>query len=431
MKISRRLVVASALIFAAVAPALFVVSKRNLAIAAAPALDPAILAEIRPALDDEVRKGLRAGFVAGVVARDGETYIVAAGMADREHNLPMTADSRFRIASMTKPVVTAAIMQLVDRGVLNLSDPISRFVPAFADARVALSQEPDERGVIPTRPASRPITIHDLLTHTAGIGYVFDRQSALDRLYVDANLFTTGGTLVERIDRIARLPLYNDPGKEWRYSYALDVAGYLIEAATGEPLEAYLEKNLFAPLRMNDTEFFFDRSDFDRVAAVYEFAKDGTLSRAGANGVSGNLNEQGFGVVSGGAGLVSSAPDYLRFCLMMLRGGEVDGVRVLSAEAVRRMMSDQLAPGASGRLWEHASSTFGLGGTVVVHPELADGVAVAGEWGWTGFWDTWFIVNPVDGVAAVLLAQTAPGPEVPASQAREIVKAAAYRAAAG
>lgn len=430
MKFSKRPIFAIAPI-AAVVLALLLVSKQDGVTASASALDYAKLAEIEPALEEEVRKSRRAGFVAGVVARDGETYTAAAGMADRENGVPMSVSTRFRIASMTKPVITAAVMQLVDRGVLKLSDPVSRFVPAYADARVALSQEPDESGAIPTRPASRPITIHDLLTHTAGIGYVFDQASTLDRLYVEANLFNTTGALVERIGRIAKLPLYNDPGKEWRYSYSLDVAAYVIEAATGEPLEAYLEKNLFAPLNMSDTEFFLDRSDFERVATVYEFSGDGLMRRAGGDSVSGNLNEDGFGVVSGGAGLVSSAPDYLRFCLMMLREGEADSVRVLSRDAVRMMMSDQLNPGASARIWENASSTFGLGGTVVIHPDRADGLAVAGEWGWAGYWDTWFIVNPADGVAAVLLAQTQPGPDVPASHAREIVKAVAYKAAAG
>ena len=427
MKFSLRALLAAAVAAIAVAT-LLIVARPNDATAPAASLDRAKFAELQVALDEEVRKGLRAGFVAGVVTRDGETFTAAAGMADRENRVPMSVSTRFRIASMTKPIVTAAIMQLVDRGVIELSDPVSLYVPAYADARVALSEEPDESGAIPTHPAARPVTIGDLLTHTAGIGYVFDRKSALDRLYLEANLFATTGALSERIERIARLPLYSDPGTEWRYSYSLDVAGHVIEVATGEPLESHLKKNLLHPLGMNDTEFFFDRTDLDRVAAVYEFTSEGSLSRAGSTDVSGNLNEEGFGVISGGAGLVSTVSDYLRFCRMMLNGGEVEGVRVLSTDAVRQMMSGQLAPGASGRLWEHASSTFGFGGTVVVHPERAEGLAVAGEWGWSGLWDTWFVVNPADGVAAVLLAQTRPGPDVPASRAREIVKAAAYKA---
>lgn len=150
-------------------------------------LDRERLEAIGPALEAEVAKGVRAGFVAGVATRDGEVFTAAVGMADRERGVAMTTDTRFRIASMTKPVITAAVMQLVDRGVVALDDPVSLYVPAYADARVATSPEPGGNGVIPTRPAKRPITIHDLLTHTAGIGYVFDASSTLDRMYLEGN----------------------------------------------------------------------------------------------------------------------------------------------------------------------------------------------------------------------------------------------------
>lgn len=392
------------------------------------ARDPA-LRTIQQALDAEVDGGVRAGFVAGFVTRDGEARLVAAGMANRETGAPMTIETRFRIASMTKPIITAAIMQLVDRGVLTLEDPVARYIPAYAEARVALTEEPDAGGRFETRPPTRAVTIHDLLTHTAGIGYVFDRASTLDRVYVEANLLTTQGTLAERIDRIARLPLYDDPGKEWRYSYSIDIAARIIEVATGEPIEAYLKEHLLDPLGMADTEFFLDHTDFDRVATVYEFDADGKLAAAGDIDLAGDINKDGFGVASGGAGLVSSAPDYLRFCLMMLRGGDAEGGRVLSKESVQRMMADNLAPGANARLWERDSASFGLGGTVVIDATRATGAAVNGEWGWTGHFDTWFVVNPEDGVAAVVLSQTNPGPTMPMSRARARVKSVAYEAA--
>lgn len=387
------------------------------------------LETIKEALDAEVDAGVRAGFVAGFVTRDGEARLVAAGMANREAGAPMTTATRFRIASMTKPIITAAIMQLVDRGVLSLDDPVARYIPAYAEARVAETQEPDARGEFATRAPTRAMTIHDLLTHTAGIGYVFEAASTLDRLYLEANLLTGEGTLAERIDRIARLPLYDDPGKEWRYSYSIDIAARIIEVATGEPIEAYLKKNLLGPLGMTDTEFLLDAADLDRVATLYEFDADGRLAAAGDIDLAGDVNKDGFGVASGGAGLVSSAPDYLRFCLMMLRGGDAPGGRVLSKESVRRMMADNLAPGANARLWEHDSASFGLGGTIVTDATRAEGEAVNGEWGWTGHFDTWFVVNPQDGVAAVVLSQTNPGPTMPPSRARALVKSVAYGAA--
>ncbi len=386
------------------------------------------LGTIKEALDAEVDGGVRAGFVAGFVTRDGETRLVAAGMANREAGAPMTTATRFRIASMTKPIITAAIMQLVDRGVLTLDDPVARYIPAYAAARVAEAQEPDASGVFATRAPARAMTIHDLLTHTAGIGYVFDRASTLDRLYLEANLLTAEGTLAERIDRIVQLPLYDDPGKEWRYSYSIDIAARIIEVATGEPLEAYLKKSLLDPLGMSDTEFLLDSSDLDRVATVYEFDADGQLVAASDIALAGDINNDGFGIASGGAGLVSSAPDYLRFCLMMLRGGDAESGRVLSQASVRRMMSDNLAPGANARLRERDSASFGLGATVVTNAERAQGLAVNGEWGWTGHWDTWFVVNPEDGVAAIVLSQTNPGPTMPPSHARAVVKTIAYAA---
>lgn len=424
--LSRFLLIALSTLSATYLPPAF--AKPHIDEASAVRLDWARLDAIKPALDAEVAAEIRAGFVAGVATRDGETYMTAAGMADRENAVPMSISTRFRIASMTKPIITAAVMQLVDRGVIALSDPVSRYVPAYADARVATSYELDGNGVIPTRKPSRAITIHDLLTHTAGIGYLFDNASALDRLYLDANLFTTEGTLAERIERIARLPLYNDPGKEWRYSYSIDIAAHVIEVATGEPLDEYLNKNFFGPLKMRDTEFLFDKTDFERVAVVYAFGADGRMVRAGGHELSRNLNENGFGVLSGGAGLVSSLNDYLRFCMMMLRGGELDGARILSPSTVRLMMSDNLLPGASARIWENASASFGLGGLVVTAPGRALDVSAPGEWGWSGHWDTWFVINPADGIAVVLLAQTDPGPRVPRSRARSLVKSIAYGA---
>lgn len=396
--------------------------------AQAAVLDTQRLEAVAAALQDEVDRGVRAGFVAGIVTRDGETYATAIGMADIENGAPMRVDTRFRIASMTKPIVTAAMMQLADRGVVKLSDPVARYVPAFANARVATSEEPDETGAIPTRPPARAITIRDLLNHTAGIGYVFDSASALDRMYLEANLFETEGSLAERIEGIARIPLYADPGTEWRYSYATDVAGLVIEAASGLPLETYLKRNIFEPLGMRDTEFFYDATDLDRAAALHGFAEDGALRKLQDDAPGGQYNKGGYGVISGGAGLISTVRDYLRFCEMMLREGELDGKRVLSRASVRQMMSDILPPEATARLWERDYASFALGGTVVTNPGAAGGVAALGEWSWTGLWDTWFVINPVDGVAVVLLAQTQPGPHVPPSQARAIVKQIAYGA---
>lgn len=386
------------------------------------------LQRIEGVLQEEVDGGVRAGFVAVVASRDGVVYETAVGMADPYEGAAMTADTRFRIASMSKPIVTAAVMQLVDRGEIRLNDPVSLFIPAFADAAVATSYNKDENGEYETRAPSRPVTVHDLLTHMAGIGYAFSAETDLDRDYLDANLFATEGSLGERIDIIAALPLYENPGEKFRYSYATDVAGRVVEVASGQSLEAYLKENLFAPLGMNDTEFFMDETDFERLAVVNEFNENGEIVRTGPTPLGGSINDEAFGVMSAGAGLISSAHDYVRFMMMLLNGGALDGARVLSPATVRLMMSDNLPYEARPADWQRRGITFGIGGAVIVEPGYMGEVAAKGEWGWAGYWDTSFVINPEDGVAVVLLAQTQPNQYTPPSRARDRVKSIVYGA---
>ena len=172
--------------------------------------------------------------------------------------------------------------------------------------RVATEQNRNEDGSFATRPAAREITVHDLLTHMSGIGYVFSSATDLDKAYLEANLLLTEGTLEDRINIIAGLPLYNDPGKVWSYSFSTDVLGRVIEAASGMSLEAYLKENIFDPLGMDRTEFFLDESDFEGLATVVEFNEAGEMTRAAGNALSTGVNDEAFGIMSGGAGLVSS-----------------------------------------------------------------------------------------------------------------------------
>ncbi len=383
---------------------------------------------IESALQEEVDAGVRAGFVAMVTNRSGVVYEAAIGMSDRYNEIPMETNARFRIASMSKPIVTAAMMQLVDRGEVLLTDPVSLYIPAYADARVATSLDLDDNGAYETRPAARAVTIHDLLTHMAGIGYVFSGATDLDRAYLEANLLSAKGDLEARVNMIAALPLYEDPGTRFRYSYATDVAGRIIEVASGMTLEAYLKENLFEPLEMRDTEFFMDETDFDRLAIVNEFNEAGAMIRSGETPLGGGLNDQAFGVMSAGAGLISSGPDYARFMMMLLNEGSLDGVRVLSPATVRLMMSDNTPFDARPDDWRRQGISFGIGGAVIVEPGFTGNISAPGEWGWAGYWDTSFVVNPKDGIAVVLLAQTQPGPNMPPSRARNRVKAITYGA---
>ncbi|GAB4522214.1 MAG: serine hydrolase domain-containing protein [Amphiplicatus sp.] len=386
------------------------------------------LARIEAVLQEEVDAGKRAGFVAVVVHRGNIVYEAAVGLADRENAVPMSQETRFRIASMTKPLVTAALMQLVEDGKVLLSDPVSRYIPAFAEARVATSLNKDASGEIPTEPLKRPITVHHVLTHMGGVGYVFDYETDLGRLYLDNNLYFMEGDLAARVDRLAALPLYEQPGEVWRYSYGTDIAGRIVEVASGQSLEAFMRERLFAPLGMTDTAFFLDESDFERLAVVYAFDDEGRLVPSKGGDFAPDPNADGFGWASGGAGLLSTARDYARFCLMLLNGGELDGARVLSPATVRLMLAPHVPVEATFDEWRKSKTTFALGGYVIQSPGLTGSTDAPGQWGWGGYYDTSFFISPADDLAIVVMAQREPGPNDPGSRAGELVKAIAYGA---
>lgn len=386
------------------------------------------LAILESALQEEVDAGLRAGFVAAIGHDGRAVYATAVGLADIDAGVAMTQETRFRIASMTKPVVSFALMQLVEEGKVLLTDPVSRYIPAFAEMRVATSTKAGPDGSIPTEPARRAITVHDLLTHMGGIGYLFDFESDLGKLYIQNSLYNMAGDLAARIDALAALPLYDHPGDKWHYSYGTDVIGRIIEVASGRSLEAHLKEKVFAPLGMNDTEFFFDETDFERLAVVYAFDAEGKLAKAEAGGTLPSPNAGGHGWYSGGGGLVSTASDYLRFAMLLAEGGALDGVRLASPATVRLMLENHTPAGALFEPWRSNNTGFGLGGYVIASPGLTGGVAAPGQWGWGGYYDTNFFVSPTDRLAVVVMAQREPGPNAPPSRAGELARSIAYGA---
>lgn len=391
-------------------------------------ISAARLARLEAVLQEEVDAGLRAGFVAAVGHNGREVYSVAVGLADIEEEIAMAQTTRFRIASMTKPVVSFALMQLVEEGKVLLTDPVSRYIPSFAQMRVATSTAAGPNGSIPTEPLNRAITVHDLMTHMSGIGYLFDFESDLGKLYLRNSLYNLDGDLAARIDALTALPLYDQPGKKWIYSYSTDVVGRIIEVASGKSLEDYLKGRVFAPLGMNDTEFFFDESDFDRLAVVYAFGVEGEMVKAQAGGALPSPNEKGHGWHSGGGGLVSTARDYLRFAMMLTQGGELDGVRLASPATVRLMLENHTPAEAMFEPWRSQNIGFGLGGSVIVSPGLTGNVAAPGQWGWGGYYDTTFFISPADNLAVVLMAQREPGPTAPPSRASDLARSIAYGA---
>jgi len=270
-----------------------------------------------------------------LIARDGEVLHAAqAGYADIESERPFTPATPVLIASMTKPVTALAVMQLVENGAIALDQPLSDFIPAFGDVEVAVSPIAGDDGAIETVPLERPVTIHDLLTHTAGLGYVFDAETNLGRLNIEHSLYAHPGPLSEAAAALAEVPLYMQPGTRWFYSWSNDVLGAVVEAASGRPLDVYMEAEIFEPLGMETTGFYLEaEADRSQLATVYTHAEDGSLI---PRIVAGEALEgpQAFQVPAGGAGLVSTAEDYMRFALMLAGGGALDGVRVIEADTL-------------------------------------------------------------------------------------------------
>ncbi len=385
-------------------------------------------ARIEAVLQDEVERGVRSGFVAMIADEKNVLHTTAVGLADIEASTAMSAKTRFRIASMTKPITTVALLMLVEEGRVLLNDPVALYIPAFADMRVATSPFKDETGAIPTEALVRPVTIHHLLTHTAGLGYVFDNQTDLGKAILERGVLANDGDLKSRIDIITEYPLYQQPGEKWQYSFATDVAGRIVEIASGMSLEAFMDTNIFMPLKMADTEFFFDQSDFDRLATVYTFDDEGAMIPFDGGGLSGSPNKNGTGWYSGGAGLVSTAGDYVRFLQMLLNEGELEGARILSPATVRLMLDSHVSVEARPEEWRNGGLTFGLGGWVLEEPGLSGNMSAAGQFGWGGYYDTTFAISPQDGLAYVVLAQREPGPNDKPSRAGDLVRSIAFGA---
>lgn len=342
-----------------------------------------------------------------LVARHGKVaHLGAAGKRDVEQNAPMAADTIFRIASMSKAVTSVAVMMLMEDGRLLISDPVSRYIPAFAKTTVIGEGGAADRGIIATTPASRPITIRDLLTHTAGINY---GGGPAESQYKAAKLFgwyfaDKDETIGTAIDRLATLPFAAQPGDEFVYGYSTDVLGSVVERVSGMTLDAFMTSRIFTPLRMSDTFFFVPREKAGRLAAVYSADENGKIQRAPDAGTG-----QGAYVVgprrcfSGGAGLLSTASDYARFLQMLLNGGELDGVRLLGPKTIELMTRNHV-----GALYQKGQFGFGLGFELTEHVGRAGRSGSVGEFGWGGAYYTRFIVDPTEDLIAVFMAQLLP-----------------------
>ena len=369
------------------------------------ALAPAKLAQLTERLKKYVADGLLPGSVT-IVIRDGRVaYLQAIGLRDRESSAPMQTDSIFRIASQSKALVSVGIMQLQEEGRLRISDPVGRYLPEFAKTSVAVAK-PDGGGYDLVA-ARRPITIRDLLTHTAGLGYgtgvAADQWKAAG---IQGWYFADRDEpIAATVARMASLPFAAQPGERFVYGYGTDVLGVVIEKVSGQPLDVFIRERITAPLRMNDTHFYLPRDKANRLTAVYSRTASG-LERAPATG---GMTSQGAYVdgprksFSGGAGLLSTASDYARFLQALLNGGELDGVRILGRKSVELMTADHL------RGFDYQPGVgFGLGFSVLKQVGQRGLPGSVGEWGWGGAYHSTYWVDPVERLVVVHLTQVIP-----------------------
>jgi CubicO group peptidase (beta-lactamase class C family) len=377
------------------------------------------LGRITTMLKKEIADGKLPGAVV-MVARKGKiVYSDAIGSQDKGTNTPMKLDSIFRIYSMTKPLASVAAMMLVEDGVIQLTDPISKFRPAFKDMQVSVpTTGADGKTIYTNVPAAKPIIVQDLLRHSAGLAYAeLTKNEPVKAAYVEAKFSqpgvheydSRGMTPAEQVERIAKAPLVQQPGTVWEYSMAVDILGRVVEAASGKRLGAFLDERLFQPLKMVDSSFWLPASKTPRLAQPLPVDPASGQKISVLDVSSEPLND------SGGAGALSTATDYLRFGQMLLNGGELDGARVMSRPTIKLMTSDHLgtriaAPLQPGELLLGTPGyTFGLGFAVRQGDGVAGVPGSAGEFMWAGYAGTYFWVDPKEEIVGVYMTQ-APSP---------------------
>jgi CubicO group peptidase (beta-lactamase class C family) len=394
------------------------------------------LERIREVLKTEIDRGNLPGTVV-MVARKGKfIYGDAVGFQDKAEGKAMSLDSVFRIYSMTKPLVSVAAMMLVEDGKVQLTDPVSKFLPAFKTQRVsvALADAQFARITYTTVPADREMTVQDLLRHTSGLAYGEITQNApVKDAYAKAGVYLPGVrdydsrdmTSAEQAERVAAAPLAHHPGTVWEYSLSSDILGRVVEAASGKRLGEFLDERLFKPLGMVDTAFSLPADKMVRLAQPLAVDLPSGQPIKVIDVAVAPKND------SGGAGAVSTAADYLRFTQMLLNGGQLNGVRVLSRTTVELMTSDHLgtriaAPRTPGELLLGTPGyTFGLGFAVRQGAGVAGVPGSAGEFMWAGYAGTYFWVDPKEQITAVFMSQ-APSPI--RAYYRKLVKQLVYQA---
>jgi CubicO group peptidase (beta-lactamase class C family) len=347
-----------------------------------------------------------------MVARNGKiVYQDAIGMQDPQTKTPMRADAIFAVASMSKPIISVAVMQLVEEGRILLTDPVSKYLPALTGLKVGVEKrDASGKATLELVPPVREPTIQDLLRHTSGFTYGIFGQSLVKEEYRKAGVDSANQTNAEFIQKLATVPLMFQPGTTWEYSRSTDVLGALLERYSGEPLDEYLDRRVLKPLKMYDTGFWVpDPAKQARIA--HPFAMD---PESGNRAIVPDISKRPL-LLSGGGGMVSTASDYMRFAQMLLNGGELDGVRILSRKTIEYMTSDQLGDVRQVSAQRGAAflpgpgASFGLGFGVRIRTGEAVAIGSAGEFTWGGLYGTNFWVDPKENLVVVWMVQQVAG----------------------
>jgi CubicO group peptidase (beta-lactamase class C family) len=360
-------------------------------------LDPKTLGRLDEYLAHQVDDGRLPGYLLSLARHGRVAHLTTYGMRDRKAQLPVETDTLWRIYSMTKPVTSVAALILVEEGRLSLTDPVSRYLPEFAEPRVYESGEgADTR----TRPAGQPILVRHLMTHTSGLTFGFYYNHPVDALYRDAGLENSvrpGADLPRTCREYASLPLQFEPGSQWNYSVSTNVLGRIIEVVSGQALDEFFAERIFGPLGMTDAGFQVSAEQAGRLAELYGEQEDGSIAPVPGLPLHGRPR-----FLSGSGGMVATARDFHRFTEFLRRRGELDGVRLLTPETVHTMTTNQLPKDADihsygspfHRQPGNVGVGFGLGVSVVIDPDVTESPSSIGTFGWSGAATTTFWVDP-------------------------------------
>ena len=376
------------------------------------------LARIMPFFQKKVEANTIAG-AQMLVARRGEVvHFSSVGFQDKENGKALDENTLFRIYSMTKPITAVAMMMLYEEGKFQLTDPLYKYIPEFKNLVVYAGEDAD--GNMLTEPLKRAPTIQDLMRHTAGFTYGIFSDTAVDKLYRNADVLQSDSSLDEMITKLSKIPLPYQPGEKWVYSVGVDIQGYLIEKISGQSFPDFLQERIFTPLGMADTSFWVEGDKAARLMTTYTHDKDGNLAPSPMPSLANHSTKPG--LYSGGHGLVSSSKDYFKFVQMVASGGIADGKRYLSPKTIDYMRLDHLPNDLTMTFTKGVG--FGLGFAVVTNPAATGMVTSKGEYYWGGLASTIFWIDPEEEIVAILMTQYLP----PNNALRQDMRSLVYQA---